>query len=617
VKKPETPVRDNANANLSERQQAGDRLSRLDEIQTLHEINRTILGSLDLNKMMEGILDKTMEMGGFDIGLIRLLDAAGQTLQPSANRGYRDPANVQAHPQQIERYTRGSATARIIMDKAVHVVDLTQREGLRTLRREGVCSLVVVPLRTEQQMLGLMQLGSRKPRSFHPDELRLLDRIGIQTGIAVQKAKLYEQTQAAKTELELTNRRLERLLEDQSRLYAVLAPLAPADSLNQILERVMERILAATGADAALIKLQDRAKEAFFYAAQRGFPESFLNAERTRSPGSPVEKVFATGDSIIVSNIATDSRVREKVQLQAGFRSCAFLPLKVGAQVRGVVLLSSRSTDHFSESQRDHLMAIVRQTGIALENRELFDEINNAKLELERSNTDLEQFAYVASHDLQEPLRMVAGYTQLLAKRYQGKLDADADQYIRFIVDGAAHMQGLIKDLLAYSRLGSREEKVAVTDCEIVLQTALAALRAPIQESGAVVTHDPLPTVTADEFQLLQLLQNLIGNAIKFHNAKPPEIHVSCRRDGQQWIFSVKDNGLGIEPRHFDRIFVIFQRLHSRQDYPGTGIGLALCKKIVERHGGRIWVESKPGTGSTFYFSLLANPPDCRKVTPA
>jgi GAF domain-containing protein len=215
------------------------------------------------------------------------------------------------------------------MDKAVRV-DLTQMEGLRTLRREGVCSLVVVPLRTEQQMLGLIQLGNRKPRSFHPDELHLLDRIGIQTGIAVQKAKLYEQTQAAKTELELTNRRLERLLEDQSRLYAVLAPLAPADSLNQILERVMERILAAAGADAALIKLQDRAKDAFFYAAQRGFPESFLNVERTRSPDSPVEKVFETGDSIIVSNIATDSRVREKVQLQAGFRSCAFLPLKVG-----------------------------------------------------------------------------------------------------------------------------------------------------------------------------------------------------------------------------------------------------------------------------------------------
>jgi PAS domain S-box-containing protein len=231
------------------------------------------------------------------------------------------------------------------------------------------------------------------------------------------------------------------------------------------------------------------------------------------------------------------------------------------------------------------------------------EELAHSNAELRRSNQELEQFAYVASHDLQEPLRKVTNYVQLFAQRYRGQLDSKAEKYLTYIVDGTTRMQGLIKDLLTYSRI-TREVTLQPTDVEAVLRQTLSVLELSIRETGAEVTWEALPTVPVHPSQLEQLLQNLISNALKFHNGSPPRIHISAMQRPAEWLFAVRDNGIGIDPQYAERIFGVFQRLHTWAEYPGTGIGLAICQKIVERYGGRMWVESALSQGSTFYFTI-------------
>jgi PAS domain S-box-containing protein len=264
--------------------------------------------------------------------------------------------------------------------------------------------------------------------------------------------------------------------------------------------------------------------------------------------------------------------------------------------------LAAKGRGYYDATGKD-----VRLEGVVLdisERKRAEEALRRAVADLKRSNEELQQFAYVASHDLQEPLRAVASFTQLLSERYKGRLDKNADEFIAFAVDGAHRMQALINDLLSYSRLETRGKPPEPTDSHDALGQALANLGTAIRESGALVTNDDLPLVKADEGQLVQLFQNLVGNAIKFRGQEPPRVHVSAVSQGREWLFSVRDNGIGIAKEYHERIFSIFQRLHSREEYPGTGIGLALCKRIVERHGGTIRVESGPGSGSTFFFTL-------------
>ncbi len=300
-----------------------------------------------------------------------------------------------------------------------------------------------------------------------------------------------------------------------------------------------------------------------------------------------------------------DHRCLADFLLQFQVKAKLVIPIVVRAQLWGLLIAHQCSRPrNWTDFEVDLMQLLANQIGIALAQSQLLHRETQQRQALARSNDELQQFAYVASHDLQEPLRMISSYLQLLERRYREQLDSEAQEFIHYAVDGAARMQTLIRALLEYSRVSTRGQPFGAVDLETVLDEAIANLKLAIADAQAVITHDPLPTLRGDASQLMQLLQNLISNALKFRAERPPHIHVGVSKSDPHWTIWVRDNGIGIEPEYRDRIFLIFQRLHTRTEYPGTGIGLALCKKIVERHGGQIWLESQPGEGSTFFLTL-------------
>jgi two-component system sensor kinase len=371
-------------------------------------------------------------------------------------------------------------------------------------------------------------------------------------------------------------------------------------------------------------------REAVFGAVQEGALR-LLRGEQCQiipAPGAGwplAEQVFRAKQTVVHSESSANVRL-EELGLP-GVRSVLCTPVFVRGQAAACFCVTHRHVlDLFRDDEVRLAEFIAAIAGAALENAAGYAELQRLNVTLEQrvaertadleastkelanSNAELEQFAYVASHDLQEPLRTVTSYCRLLEENCQGHLDAKTREYMDQVLDGAQRMRTLISDLLTYSRVGRRGRPFQPTDCNAVLDLALSNLKLTIEETGAVVTRTPLPEVLGDPTQLLQLFQNLLGNAIKFRKAQPPHVDIQAERSGAEWVFSVRDDGIGIEPEHLERIFLIFHRLHTREEYPGTGIGLAVCKKTVERHGGRIWVESRPGEGSTFRFALAAMP---------
>jgi PAS domain S-box-containing protein len=335
-------------------------------------------------------------------------------------------------------------------------------------------------------------------------------------------------------------------------------------------------------------------------ASKSAFVELQVN-DRLHYEGLPLET--KDGRRVEVEFISSAYLVDKTRLIQCNIRDITER-MRVNKELAFQVEEKGKRADELALINEERLIANKELAFQVEEKGKRADELIMVNAELARSNAELEQFAYVATHDLQEPLRAVASCVQLLQKRYEGQLDERADEFIKHAVDGTKRMQTLINDLLAYSRISTHAKQFANTNCEMVLQEALANLAVAIGESGADVTQDALPKVSGDSTQLTQLFQNLIGNALKFRGDRPSKIHIGVALQENEWLFSVADNGIGMEPQYYERVFMVFQRLHTRKKYLGTGIGLAICKKVVERHGGRIWVESKPGEGSTFCFTI-------------
>ena len=346
-----------------------------------------------------------------------------------------------------------------------------------------------------------------------------------------------------------------------------------------------------------------------------GFDETWVDAGATRSatytnipPGKYQFQVKASNNDGVWNELGASLAL----ELQPRFYQrtafyLVYLFLAVG--LAALVLRIYRARVAGYQQREQELLSLMQERAQAQDALNTLNKtLEQRAVELARSNAELERFVYVASHDLKEPLRSVVSFTQLLAKKYQGQLDAEAGEYIGYAVTGALSMQAHIENLLAYSIVGKHEQNVAATDFESGFNKAVANLDKLFSQTGAVITHDPLPTLPAHPVEVVQLFQNLLGNALKFRGEKTPRIHVGARLDDARtkWTFCVSDNGIGIEPAYLEKIFNLFQRLYQKEEYPGTGIGLAICKKIVESRGGRIWAESEPGQGSRFLFTLPA-----------
>jgi len=463
--------------------------------------------------------------------------------------------------------------------------------GVATGGEPSQGTALTVPLRSGK----IVVYASPFTPFFGSEEAQILQSLGVLADLALARADLFQAEQRKNAYL--------RVLQQ-----VTSSANAPGGS-HQAVQSALDTVCSETSWKSGHAYMIDGDPSRF----EASRPWHLEASTRTRDAGPPglqaatvaedaVEKVFATGQPVWIAALAGEPSSGEAGR--AG--SAAVVPIQVASEVVGVLQFLADRPQQLDQELLDVLSQIGVQLGRSVERARSQDELRRRAEDLSRSNADLEQFAYVASHDLQEPLRMVSSYMQLLSERYADSLDETGQRYVYYAVDGANRMQSLVRDLLTFSRVGSRGCEIVPTDLNRVLAQALMNFELAIKERGAVITADPLPHVKGDEAQLTQLFQNLVGNAVKFHGAAQPQVRIHAERRPGEWLISVADNGVGFDPRYAERIFVIFKRLHGRDEYPGTGIGLAISKKIVERHGGRIWAESEAGRGTTIYFTLPA-----------
>ena len=464
--------------------------------------------------------------------------------------------------------------------------------------RAGFRSKISVPLLYRGEVIGVLTLRSRSLNAYTEDHLRSATEVGNQISGALYNSAMVSRLGEMVRERDLLAR-IGRIVTSTSDMDDVYRQFAAAVAERVSVDRINVTVLGGA---------KDTIRVA--YLSGEDIPGSWASWQDMPMKGTTEEQALLGGAGIwnLTGEIVQSGVLPGELEsMEAGFRSIITVPLLSMHETVAFLTVASKAEGAYSEEDLQFLCLVGDQVAGAVATSLLVTELQSTHDELRRSNADLEQFAYVASHDLQEPLRMVSSYVTLLERRYQGRLDADADDFIHFAVDGAERMRQLIQDLLAFSRVGTRGGELVPTDSRAALARALENLQVLIDETEARVIFEEMPEVNADPGQLELVFQNLIGNAIKYRGEDRPKVSVSAVAEEGHWLFGVKDNGIGFEQKFADRIFGVFQRLQTRSEYPGTGIGLAIAKKIVERHGGRIWAESEPGLGSTFWFTMPAS----------
>ena len=577
----------------------------------LAEVGRIITSSLDIDDVYEGFAQQLRRLIPFDRIAISLVDMETQTFVNEYVFGVFAAGRERGSTVPLEGTMVGAA-----IDSGDAVIlqgnldELTAQFPRRV--RSGLKSVIAAPIMFQNEVLGVLNMRSLKDNAYEEHHLDLMRKVVAQIAPAIANSQLYAENTAAAAAAQ-------RLARQNAALAEIGRVISSSLDIEDVYALFADQTLHLIPFDRISINLIREDLREFMTAYVIGVPvRGRAVGETTRIAGTFTAEVIRNRHATVFHPGSREAMLGRFPGLgpeyESGIRSFLSVPLVFNDRVIAVLNFRSLSEDTYTHHDVEVAQLIGAQVAGAIANSQLHADtveadrvLQEQAAELTRSNAELEQFAYVASHDLQEPLRVISGYVNLLEERYGDRIDQDGREFIGYTVDAVHRMRNLINDLLDYSRVESDGNPFETVDCNKALANALADLGVSIDETSAEVTYDALPEFDGDPVQIAQLLENLIANAIKFRQDDvAPKIHVSCHRSDDDWQLSVADNGIGIRPRYQDRIFGMFKRAHKRSKYPGTGIGLAMCSKIVERHGGRIWVESEVGEGSIFHFTIPA-----------
>ena len=582
----------------------------LDRIRVLHEIDLAITSTLDLRGVLEVLLEKIDLVLPYSVTTVRLLNRDSGRLEPVACRNLDETewrASINGADNTLSRAVPDIKTPLMIRNAQTDPRSLAPD----FLRQHSLVSLLRAPLIAKGEVLGVLTFFTKEEHEFSDDEVEFLVTLAGQTAIAIHNAQLYDKMSRLAGDLAATNRRLETSLKELTSLYTALSPLTPASSINEIFDGIIERLMESTGADAALIRLRDNATGTLPWVSQRGFPDHYLRAVDAVPLGGAANWVFQRREPLIAPDIAADSRLKGKVQIQVGLRSCAILPLQIKNEVQGILHLASRQLGYFTEEQRYRLIAIARQMGIALENRQLFDELKASNVELERSNKVKDEFLSVMSHELRTPLNVVMGYTAMMKDGMLGDVNPKQDDALGKVLDRVNDQLAMINNILFSTAIEASKipvERQAVILADLFHDLESTYFASTISPDLTLSWDCPpdLPILETDRAKLKQILQNLIDNAIKFTAKGKISISARHNREAKTIELRVADTGLGIPRDMIGAIFEKFRQVDSSQTRPfgGVGMGLYIVKSFTEMLAGKIEVESEAGKGSTFTVTI-------------